>query len=227
MENIEKKANSNVKDIGKVMEEVSKLPPEMQQQIAEQVKAQLQGGAIELPGNPPIPNSAKKDGILKRLWAELHTRDPQLIDVEKVNAELSGIRFGLRCMMVQGVYRVRKGIDMTDDQILQRADATLTLISNVFMFVRAAEDVITRHGLETEYKAQLADLQKGIMNFVPQPSGVELEKLQAMLGTMAKGAGNGEGNGEGIHLSDSGDASVDGVGEESVLGDQPEDAKGG
>jgi len=157
------------------------------------------------------------------VWKRLFPDRPKDIDADKVDMELSGVRFGLRCLMVQGGFKVRKGIkDLDNEQILARADATVTLIMNVFMFVRAAEDVIVRHGLVDEYKAQCAKLQNAIEKMMPQPNEAELVKLREALGMMAKGAADGQGESAGVRLSEAGgdgDGTVDQVG---VRGDQPE-----
>ena len=186
--------------------------------------AEMQGlTPQELPTTPVVPVLGP---LWKRILRERAAKAPKPIDAAKVNTELQGIKFGMRCMMIIGGYRFRKGLKETDEEIQKRADATVTLIMNVFMMVRAAEDVIVRHGLTEEYKAQLAHLQAALAAGIPQPTGEELARLQEMLGKMAKGGGQpagiatfgdakGDGNG-GNGLSDSGGEGVDPVGEESV-----------
>ena len=130
------------------------------------------------PEKKPVVNTARKANIFKRVWAEIRTRPPALLDAGGMEARLSGMRFGLRCLMVQGGYKMRKGIDLRDDEIRTRSDATVTLIHNVFIMLQAAEDVIVRHSLTDEYQSVCSDLQKAVGQFVPQPTGVELEKLE-------------------------------------------------
>jgi len=186
--------------------------------------AEMQGVTPqELPTVPVVPNLGP---LWKRVLREWKAKAPRAIDAAKVNTEIRGVKFGMRCMMIIGGYRFKKGMRETDEEIQKRADATVTLIINVFMMVRAAEDVIVRHGLTDEYKAQLAHLQSAMAASVPQPTGEELAKLQEMLGKMAKGGGapagiatfgdaKGDGNG-GNGLSEAGEGRDDTVGEESV-----------
>jgi hypothetical protein len=187
--------------------------------------AEMQGMTPqELPTVPVVPELGP---LWKRFLRERKAKAPRAIDAAKVNTELQGVKFGMRCMMILGGYRFKKGLKETDEEIQKRADATVTLIMNVFMMVRAAEDVIVRHGLTEEYKAQLAHLQSAIAAGVPQPTGEELLKLQEMLGKMAKGGGapagiatfgdaaKGDGNG-GNGLSEAGERSDDPVGEAGV-----------
>jgi hypothetical protein len=164
---------------------------------------------------PTVPQVPRLGGLLGRLAREIGAKAPGQIDAAKVQQELNGIRFGLRCMMGnrEAGYRARKNIPIPDSEIDPRADSTLTLIMNVFQFVRAAEDVIVRHGLDGEYKAQVAHLQAAVAAGLPQPTTVELEALQKMLGRMGKGADDGEG---GVQLSDAGGEGERAVGAEGV-----------
>lgn len=178
------------------------------------------GMAIEPQALPAVPKVPKLRPLAARLWAAVRARRPTQIDAEKVEAELAGVRFGLRCMMGnrEAGFRARSAIlkqvpGMGDAEVDKRADATLTLIMNVFQFVRAAEDVIVRHGLADEYKAQVAHLQDAIGRRVTLPSMEQLEALKKTLGQMGKGDGNGEG---GIQLSDAGGEGNGAVGQGGV-----------
>lgn len=184
----------------------------------EQVKGRAEGipglsaGPIPLPSKPKVPKLAP---LLKRVIAEMKTKAPEEIDAKKVDAELQGVRFGMRCMMILGGYKARQGLDasLTDAEIQTRADATLTLIMNIMMMLRAAEDVLYRHGIIDEYMKQTEHLQQALQDLrqFPQPSGEELARLQSMLGTMAKGADDVKGSDGaaptgGVGLSDAGEA---------------------
>ena len=173
------------------------------------------------PEKKPVVNTARKANIFKRVWAEIRTRPPALLDAGGMEARLSGLRFGLKCLLVQGGYKIRKDIDLRDDEIRTRSDATVTLIHNVFIMLQAAEDVIVRHGLTPEYQSVCNDLQNALRNFVPQPTGVELENLRAALAMMAKGADDGKAD-----VQDAGGNGSGAVVEESIHGDQQESAEG-
>ena len=166
---------------------------------------------------PTVPQVPRLGSLVGRLAREVRTKAPGPIDAARVQQELAGIRFGLRCMMGnrEAGFRARNKIPLGDSEIDARADATLTLIMNVFQFVRAAEDVIVRHGLTDEYKAQVAHLQAAVASGMPQPTQVELEALQKMLGQM--GGQDGEG---GVQLSDAGAEGDRPVGSEGVRTDR-------
>ena len=172
------------------------------------------GGVVGPQALPTVPQVPRLGSVVARLGRELRAKAPGPIDASKVGLELQDIRFGLRCMMGnrEAGYRARKNIPLADSAIDPKADATLTLIMNVFMYVRAAEDVIVRHGLKDEYVAQTAHLQNAIAAGVPQPTQVELEALQEMLGKMGKGADDGGG----VQLSDAGGEGDGPVGPEGL-----------
>lgn len=194
-------------------------------QIDGQANAPLQPQAL-----PAVPKVPKMRPLVARLVSELKARPPVEISGERVKQELDGVRFGLRCMMANSGagFRARKAIleqvhGMADAAVDQRADATLTLIMNVFQFVRAAEDVIVRHGLLDEYKAQVAHLQDAVGRLVSMPSSAQLEALKATLEQMGKGGADGEG---GVKLSDAGAEGDGAVGPEGVSDHQQPPADG-
>jgi hypothetical protein len=175
-------------------------------------RGQLGDSAVGPQALPTVPKVPGLGSLVSRIVREIRAKPPAVIDAAKVQQELAGIRFGLRCMMGnrEAGYRARKMIPLEEKEIDARADATLTLIMNVFQFVRAAEDVIVRHGLSAEYTAQVAHLQTAVATGMPQPTHVELEALQEMLGKM-KGADDG-----GVQLSDAGGEGERAVGEEGI-----------
>lgn len=199
----------------------------------------------------PSSKPAKFDSWWRRVLRELRAAPPAALDAAHIKQELDSINFGLRCLVITGILqepgigykakhqvddaeyllKIRKGLRETDEEIVSRSDWAVTMIMQVFMFIRAAEDVVVRHGLEEEYKAQIANLQEAIARLVPAPSREELSKLQAMLGKMMTGRveeavalGDAKGDGDGgVKLSDAGSAGQDSVGEAGLRGNLPTD----
>lgn len=166
------------------------VTPEMKAYAAEQVR--IAAAQIMERMKPKRP---KNVGFFHRLLTEARLPKPQFVDARKANSVIVGVRFGLRCLMTQGGYKVRKGItDLTDEQIVKRADATVSMITSVMLSIQAAETVILRHGLKDEYDELVLKLQEDLGNMMPQPTEEELEKLKALLTT--------GGDGDGIKLSD-------------------------
>jgi hypothetical protein len=193
----------------------------MSDELAKEQAEALAKIGLELPEQKPAVLTAKKDGIFKRILAEIKTKPPVILNAEEIENSLGSLRFGLRCMMAQGGYKSRQGIPLKDDEILKRSDVTVTLIHNVFIMLRAAEDVLKRHDLLIEYQAVVEDSQNAIKNHVPQPTGEQLQKLKETLGAMAKGKDDGKADVQGAGGNGSG-----AVVEESVRGDQQELAEG-
>lgn len=184
----------------------------------------------------------------RRILTELRAKPASAIDASKVKKEIDSINFGLRCLIITGILqepgigykakqpdllKIRKGLRETDEEIVSRSDWVVTMVMQIFMYIRAAEDVIVRHGLSAEYQGQIANLQDAVARLVPAPSREELSKLQAMLGKMmsgggvgAAGLGDAKGGGDGVELSDAGAAGPDPVGEEGLRGDLPEAPEG-
>ena len=196
--------------VGQKVESEKVVTPEMRAFAEEQVRI-----AVE----KMRPKRPKGRGLLRRMVTELRLPAAQYVDAVKANSVIIGIRFGLRCLMTQGGYRVRKGItDLTDEQIVQRADKTVSMITGVLLSIQAAEAVILRHGLKDEYDDLVLKLQEDLGNVMQQPTEEDVNRLKVEL------AG---GDGDGIKLSDAAETGIGAVDPEGVQDHQLADAEKG
>jgi hypothetical protein len=116
--------------------------------------------------------------------------------------EISMIQFGLRCMMSLGGYKF-KPLIMSDVAIKQRSDQELTRVVNNHLMLKAAELVILRAGLRTEYIKQIETLQKQLQeaakpNIVKEGGPAMAELMKTLSGQAAKDGGNHDGKREDV-----------------------------
>ena len=138
---------------------------------------------------------------IKRAWRELVLPKLEPMPAVKVKNMQDGLRFGMRCMMAVGGHKYAEGTKLTEVELQTRADLAVTTILNLQVYVLAAEQVITRHGLKEEYTSIIDKVNDELRGMYPQPTEQEIEKLRALI---ASGGENGQGN---IELSDAGKGS--------------------
>ena len=94
-----------------------------------------------------------------RALFELHEHPVVPLRGAQLRLELDSMAFGLRCLMVQGGYKL-KPAGMKDEDIKRLGDNQASLHANLHIMLRCAEDVINRHQLTAEYRAQLVAAEK-------------------------------------------------------------------
>jgi hypothetical protein len=119
---------------------------------------------------------------LRRIRREWKTGPAIPLDVDQIRGELEGLKFGIRCMMAMGGYKL-KPEGMNDEELKKKADSTTMLLANLHLMVRCAEEVIVRHGLGLEYQAQLTKIGEGLNAAVSEQvhNRDQLAAMQALL----------------------------------------------
>ncbi len=105
-----------------------------------------------------------------------------------VKRDLDGTAFGMRCYLARGGNRYRP-IGLNDGEIEQRATEVCAQITDRAIWIRAAEDVIMRHGLVEEYQGQVKELTAALGPLVsPDREKEQSAVLRAMTDALKRGA---------------------------------------
>ena len=158
--------------------ELSELTPEVQALIADKVNAMRKDMEAQMQ-----KRVLKQSPWIKRAWRELFLPPSKSVDLQAVKANHDILRYGARCLMAipEAGFKTRKQIKETDAEIQTRADVFITSILNRELLMAAAEYVIVRHGLVTEYNSMCEKLGSEIQGTYPMPSAEDLEKIKRML----------------------------------------------
>ena len=200
------------------------------------------GGVVEMPKGvaAPEPKLTRKN-VFGRILSAIVAKKPGDLHQAKIERDIQQMQFNLRVMSyyvvtkLGGTYKAKQTLGpLTDDEIAQRSDASVTLMSTLMFTIQAAEEIIVRNGLLGEYQSQCQRLQARLQGGYPSPSEDELRKMRSMLESMMiKGAGNGKGLADaedgglgGVQLSDAGAEGEHPVDQEGVRGDKPGTALG-
>jgi predicted nucleic-acid-binding Zn-ribbon protein len=123
----------------------------------------------------------RKDRIRAKAWK--FDGPPVPLKVGQVRAELTGLQFGLQCLMALGGYKV-KPLGLNDDELKQRGDSTGALCANLHIMVRCAEEVLLRHGLKEEYVQQIQQITTELNVLSTVPNQDQLAALRAVVDTI-------------------------------------------
>jgi hypothetical protein len=118
---------------------------------------------------------------LARVAAEAKTPPRTWTDAKQVKSDLQGIQWGLQCYFSLGGFKFRpKGV--SEEDAWARTQEVLGNVTSVFMMIRCAEDVITRHGLVKEYQEQYAQVQRDVdVILKPIPEADQMAALRALV----------------------------------------------
>jgi hypothetical protein len=166
-------------------------------------------------------------GRIRTWWRQVKVEaalpDQKPTSATRVRKDIQSMQFGLLCVMALGGHKVAPEM-LKDEEIKVQSDKTITLITNVLMMLRAAEDVITRHRLLEEYRNQTGVLQKD----VEAAMKAEIEGVSAAVKDVlareakkemdAREGKNGSGNGEAVPASR---GSGEGLGQEDLRAGEP------
>ena len=134
---------------------------------------------------------------------------------QKIMDDWNALQYGLRCHMAVGGHKYCPP-GLTRAQVELHATGTVNFLANMLVKLRAAEDVITHHGLTAEYIAQenraQADVEKVLGPAAPvqdqaavlaavramQKAGGKNGKIRRFPGAGGEGDGVGEGRLHGV-----------------------------
>ena len=158
--------------------ELTELTPEVQALIADKVNAMRKDMEAQMQ-----KRVLKQSPWIKRAWRELFLPPSKSVDLQAIKANHDILRYGARCLMSipEAGFKTRKQLKETDTEIQTRADVFITSILNRELLMAAAEYVIVRHGLVTEYNSMCEKIGSEIQGSYPMPTAEDLEKIKAML----------------------------------------------
>jgi len=160
-------------------EKKSETPKEVSPEIQDLIHKEAQRILAE----QMMRSKVRQEPWIKRAWHELFLSKLEPLAAVKVKGMQDGLRFGMRCMMAVGGHKYADGIKLTEVEMQTRADLAVTTILNLQVYVLAAEQVITRHGLKEEYTSIIDKVNDELRGMYPQPTEAEIAKLKALIST--------------------------------------------